>query len=128
LAVPILEATGINKAFSGNRVLVDIDLVVNPGEVVCLCGENGCDKSTLIKIISGIYSHDAGQVRIKGADYRKLSAPQSIDAGIQVIYQDFSIFHNLTVAENIALSYRVHKNAGGSTTSSTANWRTKLSA
>jgi len=105
--VPIIEVSGINKAFSGNRVPVDIDLSVNPGEVVCICGENGCGKSTLIKIISGVYSFDAGQVRIKGTDYPRLSAPQSIDAGIQVIYQDFSIFHNLTVAENIALPYRV---------------------
>ena len=108
-AVPIVEVQGINKAFSGNHVLKNVDLAINPGEVVCLCGENGCGKSTLIKIISGVYSFDAGQVRIKGTNYARLSSSQSIDAGIQVIYQDFSVFHNLTVAENIALGYRVHK-------------------
>ena len=109
MKIPVVEVTGINKSFSGNRVLEDVDLSIFPGEIVCLCGENGCGKSTLIKIISGVYSFDAGNVKIKGADYPKLSSPQSIDEGIQVIYQDFSVFHNLTVAENIALSYQVQK-------------------
>lgn len=104
----ILDLKGICKAFSGNRVLSNIDFVIDPGEVVCLCGENGCGKSTLIKIISGVYTFDAGEVRINGKLYPKLSATQSIAEGIQVIYQDFSVFSNLTVAENIAMSYRVH--------------------
>jgi simple sugar transport system ATP-binding protein len=106
---PVIEVAGINKAFSGNRVLNNIDLAVHSGEVVCLCGENGCGKSSLIKIISGVYSSDAGSISIKGVNYPSLTAPQSINAGIQVIYQDFSVFRNLTVAENISLSYRVQK-------------------
>ena len=109
MSVPVVEVKGISKAFSGNRVLNNIDLTIHPGEVVCLCGENGCGKSTLIKIISGVYSFDAGQVALKGKSYPKLRSVQSIDAGIQVIYQDFSVLDNLTVAENIALSYRVQK-------------------
>lgn len=104
----ILNLKGICKAFSGNRVLNNIDLVIDPGEVVCLCGENGCGKSTLIKIISGVYEFDAGTIEINGHRYAKLSAIQSIAEGIQVIYQDFSVFPNLSVAENIAMSYRVH--------------------
>ncbi len=109
MSVPVVEVKGISKAFSGNRVLNNIDLQINPGEVVCLCGENGCGKSTLIKIISGVYSFDAGSVALKGKAYPRLRSVQSIDAGIQVIYQDFSVFDNLTVAENIAMSYRVQK-------------------
>ena len=104
----ILDLRGICKAFTGNRVLNDIDFVIDPGEIVCLCGENGCGKSTLIKIISGVYSFDAGTVKINGHSYPKLSATQSIAEGIQVIYQDFSVFSNLTVAENIAMGHRVH--------------------
>ncbi len=104
----ILDLKGICKAFSGNRVLSNIDFQIDPGEIVCLCGENGCGKSTLIKIISGVYTFDAGEITINGHRYSKLSATQSISEGIQVIYQDFSVFSNLTVAENIAMSYRVH--------------------
>ena len=107
----ILNLKGICKAFSGNRVLNDIDFIVDPGEIVCLCGENGCGKSTLIKIISGVYTFDAGSVEINGHPYARLSAIQSIAEGIQVIYQDFSVFSNLSVAENIAMSYRVHNKA-----------------
>jgi len=67
-------------------------------------GENGSGKSTLIKIIAGVYGHDSGTVVIDGHTYDKLQPIDAIRAGIQVIYQDFSLFPNLTVAENIALN------------------------
>lgn len=105
----VIELRGICKAFSGNRVLNDIDLTINSAEILCLCGENGSGKSTLIKIISGVYTFDAGEMRINNRKYQRLSAPQSIEEGIQVIYQDLSVFPNLTVAENIAISYCVQK-------------------
>ncbi|NLD59769.1 MAG: sugar ABC transporter ATP-binding protein [Clostridiales bacterium] len=108
MAERILDLRGICKAFSGNRVLSNVDFSIDAGEVVCLCGENGSGKSTLIKIISGVYTLDAGTVAINGRNYQKLTAAQSITEGIQVIYQDFSVFSNLTVSENIAMSYRVH--------------------
>lgn len=100
----VLKASGISKSFGGVRALDHVDLTVNAGEVVCLAGENGCGKSTLIKIISGYYEPDAGVVELNGTRYDKLTPRESLRAGIQVIYQDFSIFPNLTVAENIALS------------------------
>ena len=107
--VPVVEIRGINKAFSGIRVLNDVDMRVDPGEIVCLCGENGSGKSTIIKIISGVYTFDTGTVCLQGKTYSKLSPATSTDAGIQVVYQDFSVFANLTVAENIAFGYRVNK-------------------
>ena len=100
----VLKASGISKSFGGVRALDHVDLTVNAGEVVCLAGENGCGKSTLIKIISGYYAPDAGVVELNGIRYDKLTPRESLRAGVQVIYQDFSIFPNLTVAENIALS------------------------
>ena len=100
---PILEVKGINKSFTGHRVLHNIDLKIYPGEVLCLAGENGCGKSTLIKIVSGVYEPDSGSVSLNGTLFPKLNPVISIKEGVQVIYQDFSVFPNLSVAENIAL-------------------------
>ena len=105
----VLKAQGIYKSFGGVRALEDVHLTVNAGEVVCLAGENGCGKSTLIKIISGYYVPDGGSIELNGRQYAKLTPRESLRAGVQVIYQDFSIFPNLTVAENIALSDQLSK-------------------
>lgn len=105
----VLKATGISKSFGGVQALDKVDLTVNAGEVVCLAGENGCGKSTLIKIVSGYYEPDCGQVELNGKKYDKLTPRESLREGVQVIYQDFSIFPNLTVAENIALSDQLSK-------------------
>jgi simple sugar transport system ATP-binding protein len=72
-----------------------------------LVGENGCGKSTLIKIIAGVYQRDTGSIVINGKNFERLQPIQAIREGIQVIYQDFSLFPNLTVAENIALNEEV---------------------
>lgn len=104
---PVLEVKGINKSFTGHRVLHNIDLKIYPGEVLCLAGENGCGKSTLIKIVSGVYEPDSGSVSLNGVLFPKLNPVISIKQGVQVIYQDFSVFPNLSVAENIALGMQL---------------------
>lgn len=105
-----LEIHGVSKSFQAVQALDQVELRVKPGEIKCLAGENGCGKSTLIKIISGVYTPDCGEIVIKGKSYTSLTPTQSIAAGIQVIYQDFSLFPNLTVAENIAMEYNLfHK-------------------
>jgi simple sugar transport system ATP-binding protein len=101
--IPVLQLQGIHKSFTGHQVLRNISLSVNPGEVLCLVGENGCGKSTLIKIISGVYQPDAGLVSFHGKIMPRLDPVLSIRQGVQVIYQDFSVFPNLSVAENVAL-------------------------
>lgn len=98
-----IKLKGISKSFAGVRALQNIDMEIKQGEVRCLAGENGGGKSTLIKIISGFYQPDDGTIEIDGNEYTSLTPQQAIDLGIQVIYQDFSVFPNLTVAENIAL-------------------------
>ena len=98
-----IKLKGISKSFAGVRALQNIDMEIKQGEVRCLAGENGGGKSTLIKIISGFYQPDDGTIEIDGTEYTSLTPQQAIDLGIQVIYQDFSVFPNLTVAENIAL-------------------------
>lgn len=99
-----LEVRGIVKQFDGVRALGGVDLTVFPGEVLCLAGENGCGKSTLIKVISGVHKPDAGTIRIRGEVVESLSPLGAMKAGIQVIYQDFSLFPNLSVAENITMT------------------------
>lgn len=105
-----LEIRGVSKAFQAVQALDHVELKLKPGEIKCLAGENGCGKSTLIKIISGVYTPDCGEIVIKGKTYTSLTPTQSIAAGIQVIYQDFSLFPNLSVAENITMGYNLfHK-------------------
>ena len=99
-----LEVKGISKSFGGVRALQNVDLKIESGEIYCLMGENGSGKSTLIKIISGVYTPDEGEMILNGKHYRKITPAESILEGIQIIYQDFSVFPNLSVSENIALS------------------------
>lgn len=99
-----LEVRGVHKSFGGVHALKGVDLIIREGEVHCLAGENGCGKSTIIKIISGFYKADEGTITIQGKTYETLTPTEAIQAGIQVIYQDFSVFPNLTVMENLALN------------------------
>lgn len=102
-----LEVKGVKKSFGGVHALRGVDFKVNAGEVVCLAGENGCGKSTLIKVISGVHNADEGEIIINGHTYKSLTPSDSMREGIQVIYQDFSVFPNLTVAENIAMNWQI---------------------
>lgn len=104
---PVLAVRHVSKSFAGVRALVDIDLEIAPGEIHCLAGENGSGKSTLIKVISGVHTPEEGSVAIAGREYTHLTPSAAIDAGVRVIYQDFSVFPNLSVMENIALGSEV---------------------
>lgn len=100
----ILKADQIKKSFGGVHALQGVSIAIKKGEVHCLAGENGCGKSTLIKVISGFYQPDGGSLEIEGKVCDRVTPTQAIEAGIQVIYQDFSIFPNMTVLENLALN------------------------
>ncbi|EKT56087.1 sugar ABC transporter ATP-binding protein [Providencia burhodogranariea] len=107
---PFISLGNISKTFYGVKALDNMALTLLPGEVHCLAGQNGCGKSTLIKIISGVYQPDTGaDIVIAGKSYSQLSPIDSVKAGIQVIYQDLSLFPNLTVAENIGIHQYHHK-------------------
>lgn len=99
----IVEVKNLYKSFYGALALEGMNLTIKEGEVRCLIGENGCGKSTLIKVISGFYPYDSGTLTINGKVYPKISTSESIAEGIQVIYQDFSLFSNMTIAENIMM-------------------------
>lgn len=103
----VLAVRGVTKEFSGVKALDDVNLEIRAGEIHCLAGENGCGKSTLIKVISGVHKPDKGEIRIGDQTFKALQPAEAIKAGIQVIYQDFSVFPNLTVMENLAISSEV---------------------
>ncbi len=100
----VLSVHGIEKRFAGVRALEGVSLSLFPGRVHCLAGENGSGKSTLIKVISGVEVPDAGTITLGGHTYYALTPRLAIKGGLQVIYQDLSLFPNLSVAENIAIA------------------------
>ena len=108
----ILEATGIDKAFSGVTVLKGAELCIEPGELHALMGENGAGKSTLMKIIMGIYTRDAGKVVLDGKEADFKSARDALDAGISMIHQELSPIPEMTVAENVFLGREQKKFKG----------------
>ena len=103
-AQALLKAVEISKSFAGVHALNRVSLEIMPGEIHCLAGENGCGKSTLIKIISGVYQMDSGSIEFNGNTFTKMTPSEAIAQGIQVIYQDFAVFPNLTVMENLAIN------------------------
>lgn len=106
--VPLITLKELSKSFGGHQALKNITLTLNKGEVHCLAGANGCGKSTLIKTISGVYAPDDGsEIIIDDKSYPRLTPDRARDLGVQVIYQDLSLFPNLTVAENIAFEYNL---------------------
>jgi simple sugar transport system ATP-binding protein len=101
---PLLALSNISKRFGGTVALDAIDWSVERGEVHCLVGENGSGKSTLIKILAGVHPPDeGGTITIDGVPHASLTPHQAKSLGIQVIFQDLSLFPNLTVLENIAI-------------------------
>ncbi len=104
MATAFLDLRNVVKQFAGIRALDDVSLTIRSGEIHCLAGENGSGKSTLIKVMSGVYRPDGGSIALNDQVVAHWSPIIAIRSGIQVIYQDFSLFGNLTVAENLALA------------------------
>ena len=106
-----LEISNVSKTFPGVKALDKVQFDIYPGEVHALVGENGAGKSTLIKILSGVQPPDDGaKIVISGQETVLHDPMDAIKKGISVIYQDFSLFTNLTVAENIGINEIIEKN------------------
>jgi ribose transport system ATP-binding protein len=99
----LLRVKGIKKYFAGTLVLNDVEMEICRGEVHALMGENGAGKSTLIKIITGAYVKDDGQIFYKGEEVQIYSRSDAQKLGISCIYQELSVIPTLTVAQNILL-------------------------
>ncbi len=100
---PLLQAIGISKQFGGFLANDAIDIDLYPQEIHALLGENGAGKSTLVKIIYGLIQPNAGELRWAGKRFSPGSPLEARDSGIGMVFQHFSLFENLSVAENVAL-------------------------
>jgi simple sugar transport system ATP-binding protein len=100
---PIVEMRGIHKAFGAVRALNDVNLTLYPGEILGLVGDNSAGKSTLMKIMTGAYHRDSGEILVAGQPVHFRSPHESRDVGIEMIYQDFALCGNMDVGQNIFL-------------------------
>ena len=101
---PTLEAVGITKDFATIRANDHINFGIRPGEIHALLGENGAGKSTLVKILYGALQPTSGEIRWKGKPVVITNPAAARKLGIGMVFQHFSLFDALTVAENISLA------------------------
>jgi sulfate transport system ATP-binding protein len=101
-----IEIRGLCKSFGHNAVLRDVALDVPEGELVALLGPSGCGKTTLLRILAGLESADAGEVRHRGED---MSARSARERNIGLVFQHYALFRHMTVAENVGFALRVRK-------------------
>jgi ribose transport system permease protein len=104
---PYLSLKGITKHFGGVHALKDIDLDIRPGEVLALVGDNGAGKSTLIKIISGAYKADQGDIFVEGRKVRIETPADAKRFNIETIYQDLALMDDLDLAPNIFIGREI---------------------
>lgn len=100
---PLLQVRGLSKRFGATQALSGVDFDLRPGEVHALMGENGAGKSTLMKIISGSYPQDSGEMLIDRKALNLGSPRDAMAAGIGIIHQELNTFPEMTVAENLAI-------------------------
>lgn len=107
-----IEMKGINKAFGGNPVLQNAGFVLADGEIHALMGENGAGKSTLMKILTGVYTRDAGTVTVNGKEVVYNNAQEAEKEGIVFIHQELNVLFDLTVEEKMFLGKEIHNRFG----------------
>ena len=105
----IVSMQGISKSFPGVKALDNVRFELRSGEVMALLGENGAGKSTLMKILSGVYTRDAGTMEIFGKSYGDLTPKQAQAVGVAIIHQELNMCRHLTVAENMFLGREIYK-------------------
>ena len=107
-----IEMRGIDKSFGSNQVLKNAGFVLKDGEVHALMGENGAGKSTLMKILTGVYTRDAGTVLVDGQEVVYKNPQEAEKAGIVFIYQELNVLFDLTVEENLFMGKEITKGFG----------------
>lgn len=107
-----IEMRGIDKSFGSNQVLKQAGFTLESGEVHALMGENGAGKSTLMKILTGVYTKDAGTVLVDGKEVNYRNPQEAEKAGIVFIYQELNVMFDLTVEENLFMGKEIHGKFG----------------
>ena len=112
MAEPVLALRGVSKSFGAIRALSEMDLSLEPGEVLGLMGDNGAGKSTLMRIMAGNFPPTTGEIRMNGIEvhfHRPLDARRH---GIEIVYQDLALCDNLTAAANVFLGREMTRRVG----------------
>ncbi len=107
-----ISMSGIDKSFGTNQVLKNAGFTLESGEIHALMGENGAGKSTLMKILTGVYTKDAGIVKVDGKEVCYHSPQEAEKAGIVFIHQELNVLYDLTVEENMFLGKEIHNRFG----------------
>jgi branched-chain amino acid transport system ATP-binding protein len=110
--VKLLELNGISKSFGGLRVISELDLHVDQGEIVSVIGPNGAGKTTLFNLVTGIYAPDSGDIVFEGATLLGLEPHEITARGIARTFQTLRLFLNMTVKENVMAAAFSHTRAG----------------
>ncbi|MCM8530099.1 MAG: ATP-binding cassette domain-containing protein, partial [Lentisphaeraceae bacterium] len=105
----ILHLQNIHKRFGPVHALKGVELIVYPGEVHALIGENGAGKSTMMKVLSGAHQATEGEIFLEGKPYKPLTPNEGRNAGVAMIYQELTLAPNLTIEENITLGVEKSK-------------------
>ena len=100
---PLYEARNVTKNYGHVRALTEVSMALYPGEIVGLVGDNGAGKSTLVKVLSGVHQQDSGQLFLHGTEHRWNSPHDTIEAGIETLYQDSGLAPDLSIGSNVFL-------------------------
>ncbi|NLD60161.1 MAG: sugar ABC transporter ATP-binding protein [Clostridiales bacterium] len=109
----ILVLDRINKSFPGVQALKDMSFSIREGEVHAICGENGAGKSTLMKVVSGVYAQDSGDIYVRGEKATIKNPIDAFEKGIAIMYQETSLFNEMTILENLFLNHEPTKKVLG---------------
>lgn len=112
MAAPVLELRGIAKHFGAIHALNEVDLSLEPGEVLGLMGDNGAGKSTLVRIMAGNFRPSSGSILLHGAPVHFHDPLDARRQGIEIVYQDLALCDNLTAAANVFLGREVTRRWG----------------
>jgi simple sugar transport system ATP-binding protein len=112
LAEPVLELRGISKSFGAIQALSEVDLSLEPGEVLGLMGDNGAGKSTLVRIIAGNFPATSGEMLLDGVPVQFHRPVEARRSGIEIVYQELALCDNLTAAANVFLGRELTRRVG----------------